>query len=568
MQQNVVPVQPDAQASPSTADQPDAVTKKAYFGRFKMEWDTTVKYNSMFRLAKESVAIVGTTVPNNNNSTLDDGDNNFHRGLVSNRTDILSEMDISFGSNFGIRASMAAWGNPVYNQRTGNTSPVTWNARSSDYHHFAAGTKDLDYLYAELLDAFMHARIPIGKTTLAVRGGQFAQQWGQSVFFGSNGIAGAMAPIDLIKLLSVPNAQFKEIIRPVPQVAAVLQVNPKLSIGAYYQLRFVETRFPSVGSYMSNSDVLGAGAETFFLSPGGYYGPWLHRTADTAAKNWGQFGVEVLVRAPHGWDLGFYGLQFHDTAPQIYLYIDDPAYNNSHAPPGPTNPLGSYRLVYPENIKSIAISASKTTGITNWAAEISGRLNQDLAVAATAYVPSVPFVPDNNKRTLYPSGDTLHGNISALATLHPNFIARDSMLLAEVAWNDLLSISKNESAWTTENNATKQAIAFMALYTPTYHQIRSGLDLNVPIGINFSPYGRSVLGPGFATEKGGFFNIGGGLAYHDANRFSITYQRFLGDQGGSVFNNNFSYKQSYGDRNYVVLSLYRTFGVQASEKIR
>ena len=71
---------------------------------------------------------------------------------------------------------------------------------------------------------------------------------------------------------------------------------------------------------------------------------------------------------------------------------------------------------------------------------------------------------------------------------------------------------------------------FMLLYTPTYRQVVSNLDLDFPVALNFSPYGKSVLGPGFNTYHGGFFNIGAEASYRDANHFTITYQRFYGNQ--------------------------------------
>jgi hypothetical protein len=553
----------------------------------------------MFRLLPKSTPI-SSTVANPNNYNQDDGDNNFHGGMVSDRTDFLTEMDISFGKNFGFRASAAAWWDPIYNQRTANHNAVSYNENFNsgfpiawmappDNAHFGAATKDLEVLQAELLDAFVHVRVPLGNSSLTIRGGQFAQQWGQTLFFGGNGIAGAMAPIDLIKLLSVPNAQFKEIVRPVPQVSMNLQINPTISIGAYYQLQFVETRFPSVGSYFSNGDVLGQGATRWFVpsapTPSSGPQPWLLREHDIKAKNSGQFGVEVLVRAPHGWDLGFYGVQFHDTAPQLYI---TPGAGPDVGVLSPME-IGEYNEVYAENIKAFGMSASKTTGIANWAAEVSGRLNQDLA--ASVAIPTVPVVvphvgvvayapaygvADNNKHPAYTTGNTLHANISTLIQLHPNKLAQDSALVAEVAWNDLVSVTRagvapgavGQPSWFAQaSSATKQAVVFMAVYTPTYHQIRPGLDLSVPIGINFSPYGRSVLGPAFGTEHGGFFNAGLSLAYHNANRFTVTYQNFIGAQDGSVAaNNNFSYKQSYGDRDYLVFSIFRTFGLQASQK--
>lgn len=579
-------VNPDQGQAP--AAEPEKAQKTPYFGPAKLAWDTTVKYNSMFRLLPRSAKISDPLV-NPSNYNQDDGDNNFHGGLVSDRTDFLSEMDISFGSNFGFRGSAAAWWNPIYNQRTGSRASngysynsnfpasTTWYTNPGfvgimpDYTHFSAQTKETEFLQAELLDAFVHVRVPMGNSTLTLRGGQFAQQWGQTVFFGGNGIAGAMAPMDLIKLLSVPNAQFKEIVRPVPQVSMNLQINPKVSIGAYYQLHFVPTRFPSVGTYFSSGDVLGAGASRFFLAQAPAAGPepWLIRAHDILARNSGEFGVQVAVRASGGWDLGFYGLQFHDSAPQFYLSPCFPGTPVQLCSASDNHSLsylefGSFKTVYPENIKAFGMSASKTVGITNWAAEVSGRLNQDLAVAATL----VPYTGvDNNKNSAYPSGSTLHANVSMLTQFHPNFIAKDSSIMAEVAWNNLLSVTKNASTWASEGNATKNAIAFMAVYTPTYHQVRSGLDVSIPIGLNFSPYGRSALGPAFATEKGGFFNVGVSLAYRNATFVTVTYQNFIGEQGGSVNSNSqFGYKQVYGDRDYLVFSIHRTFGLRASQK--
>jgi hypothetical protein len=590
---------PDQQGLVSTTPEPEKAPKAPYFGPAKLDWTTTAKYSSMFRLLPKSTPI-SSTVANPNNYNQDDGDNNFHGGLVSDRTDFLTEMDISFGKNFGFRASAAAWWDPIYNQRTANRNSVSYNENfsagfptawlaSPDSAHFGSATKDLEFLQAELLDAFVHVRIPMGQSTMTIRGGQFAQQWGQTLFFGGNGIAGTMAPIDLIKLLSVPNAEFKEIIRPVPQVSMNLQITPKVSIGGYYQLRFVETRFPSVGSYFSNGDVLGQGATRWFVpsapTPGSGMQPWLLREHDITAKNSGQFGVQLSVRAPHGWDLGFYGVQFHDTAPQLYI---TPGAGPDVGVLSPME-IGEYNEAYAENIKAFGMSASKTTGIINWAAEVSGRLNQDLAVAvsiptAPVTVPGVGIVAyapaynvaGNNKNPAYPTGDTLHANFSTLIQLHPNAIAKDSALVAEVAWNELVSVTRagvtpgpvgSPNWWTSESNATKHAVAFMAVYTPTYHQVRPGLDLSVPIGINFSPYGRSVLGPAFGVEHGGFFNAGLSLAYHDANRFTVTYQNFIGAQDGGVnAAGKFSYKQNYGDRDYLVFSIYRTFGLRASQK--
>jgi len=63
----------------------------------------------------------------------------------------------------------------------------------------------------------------IGENRLAFRAGQYALQWGETLFFGANGIAGGQAPVDVIKALSVPGTQFKELIRPTEQLSASIQ---------------------------------------------------------------------------------------------------------------------------------------------------------------------------------------------------------------------------------------------------------------------------------------------------------------------------------------------------------
>jgi hypothetical protein len=267
------------------------------------------------------------------------------------------------------------------------------------------------------MDAFVHGKVPLGNATLTFRAGQFAQTWGQTLFFGNNGIAGAMAPIDIIKLVSVPNSRFEEIIRPVPQVSAMVQLTDKISVGAYYQLHWEADRLPSSGSYFSNSDIVGAGEERFHL---GFQlpGTWLYHRPDVPTKNWGQFGVEVLVRAPRGWDLGFYGAQYNDKAMQIYVAPQGASYAGPWAlDPAYYNPaigeFGSFGNVFHQGIKTFGMSATKTIGVVNWAAEVSGRMDQDLYGGQTVFFAPPVAWGKSVSTAAYPLGSTVHANLNA-----------------------------------------------------------------------------------------------------------------------------------------------------------
>ncbi|HZW14263.1 MAG TPA: DUF1302 family protein, partial [Noviherbaspirillum sp.] len=85
----------------------------------KVRWDNTLKYSVLSRVNDPSPGLLSS--PN-----LDDGDRNFKKGVVSNRVDWLTELDVSRG-NMGARVSAAAWYDSVYRQGTDHDSPGTSN---------------------------------------------------------------------------------------------------------------------------------------------------------------------------------------------------------------------------------------------------------------------------------------------------------------------------------------------------------------------------------------------------------------------------------------------------------
>jgi hypothetical protein len=433
----------------------------------------------------------------------------------------------------------------------------------------------------------------VGPTTESFRVGQFAQTWGESLFFGNNGIAGGMAPMDVVKLLSVPNSQFKEIIRPVPQVAAQVQIGPKVAIGGYYQFKWEKTVLPAVGSYFSTNDTVDEGGERLLL--GGPIvqfpteGPpiptvgtapeaWF-RGDDKDAKDSGQGGVQLKVRPGLGVDLGFYAIRYHDKTPQLYarMYkIPEVPLNLPDPPPGlpvggfnpdavnlATGKSGEYYLVYPENIQAYGMSASTTFGDWNWAAEVSMRRNTPLVSVLHAYPynPNIPGLnqdPDNDEDAAYAVGRSVHAQISWLAALGPTFLSRESSFLGEVAWNKRTSIQDNSES--LDPNTDKSAWGFRTVFEPTYRQMLPGLDLGFPLGFAYFPHGKSSVVGTFGPDKGGDMSIGLNAAYLDVWRCSLTYTHFYGPEQGFLDEaTHQSMKQSLADRDFVALSVRRTF---------
>ena len=101
----------------------------------KVRWDNTLKYSNAVRTKSPSAQL--TADPN-----LDDGNRNFGKGIISNRVDLLTELDVGY-KDFGARLTGAAWYDTVYNRTNDNNSPATANAYSVPHPRFTGDTRDL-----------------------------------------------------------------------------------------------------------------------------------------------------------------------------------------------------------------------------------------------------------------------------------------------------------------------------------------------------------------------------------------------------------------------------------------
>lgn len=531
--------------------------------------DNTVKYSAAARLKSASDTLVA-------NPNFDDGDRNFSTGLISNRLDLLSELDLVYAKRFGLRLSGAAWYDQVYNSSNDNpgfAGGAYPNQTSVASDRFTAATKRLHGRKVDLLDAFVFGSVDLGEHRATFRLGRHTLLWGESLFLGVNAIAGGMAPVDAIKLISVPNTQFKEAIRPVPQVSGQLQLTPDLSIGAYYQFKWEANRLPASGSYFSGADTNPDGAEQILLANPPFTAN-AARLADQKAKDRGQGGVQLRLRADET-DYGLYLIRFHSKVHQQVAGIGMapvltvpggicPVPGSVATPAGcllPGAPV-NYRLAYHQGITALGASASRTFGDVNAAVEVSMRRNQDLASSGAADLSQLTggAATNNSDNPGYAVGKTAHINLSALWTLPQTPLFNEGNFTGELAWNRVLAVTKNPSA--LDPNATRDAYALRMQIEPLYRQVAGGLDLGVPIGLGYSPRGsRSMaLGPALPPENGGDLTVGLNATYLDAWRISLAYTHYFGREATLVDGNNaYSYQQYLKDRDFVAFSVRRTF---------
>ena len=519
---------------------------------FSLRWDNTVKYSAAWRTENPSSKLTQGQVALNQ----DDGDRAFKKGLISNRMDILSELDMSF-KNVGARLSGAAWYDTEYQQDNDNNDPARANARSVAYDEFTDDTRQLHGGNGELLDAFVYWNGEVADRATSVRAGRHGLIWGESLFFGANGIAGGMAPVDVVKAQSVPNTQFKEITRPVNQLSGTFQLTDDVSLGAFYQFEWEETRLPGAGSYFSNSDTIGEGNErlivgapfpTFLGGNPGSPAAFFHGK-DEDARNTGQGGLQLKYNAETV-EYGLYAIQYHDKTPKLYLKPSTGTPNFS------TGQIGDYYWVYPEDIRAFGTSFSTTVDEYSFAGEASMRWNMPLVSNGVTVLPGVDA--DNDSHPLYAVGRTAHVNLNVLASFGPNFLAQESAFVGEVAWNRLLSVTKNNNA--LDPNATRDGLGMKMVYTPTYRQFFPGIDISIPVGLSYFPMGKSAVVSSFGPDNGGDMNIGITATYLDRITAGLTYTHYYGPENTNLdAASQFNYEQSLKDRDYLAFSVKTTF---------
>lgn len=496
-----------------------------------LRWDNTVKYSAAWRAESASARLIA-------DANTDDGDRNFDRGLIGSRVDLLSELDVTYRA-IGARVSGAGWYDAVYHQTSDNNSPGTANPFSVPHDEFTDATRRLHGGKAEILDAFVFSNAPLGAVPASLKAGRHTLLWGESLLLATNGISYAQAPLDFIKAISVPGSQAKELFMPVGQVSGQLRPTTALSLAAYYQFEWRETRIPAVGSYFSSVDILDEGGERLFT---GAPGEALFRGRDDEGHDTGQWGLSTRYRMEAiDTDFGLYYIRFHEKLPQLYLLPEagaDPAIGK----------VGEYSLVYPEDIQLIGTSFATTVAEVSLAGEAHMRFDTPLASTPQSVLPAiVDTAADNRNHPLYAVGNTVHAQVSAIYVLPPWMLWDSASWLGEVGWQHLAHISENPDAF--DPGRRRDAWGFQTVFTPTYYQVLPDLDINLPLTLSYTPQGKSPLAVFNGPHEGGTMSVGVSGMYRKVWNASVQFTHFY---GSDEF-------QTLKDRDFIAFSIQRTF---------
>ncbi|WP_286715782.1 DUF1302 family protein [Marinobacter sp. tcs-11] len=480
-------------------------------GGVSVDLDTTLGYDAQWRMERQDSKVLSAGGNQIVALVTDDGNRNFDKGdMIQNRVSFGSDLDINYGSG-GVFLRARGWYDEVYDDRAlaEQSNPILGVGTSKPFQKDGI---ELHRSEIELLDAFLYQSIGLGESMLDVRLGRQVVSWGESVFLGG-GISSAQGPVDATKA-NTPSLELKDIFLPVGQVYASLDLNNSLSVSAYYQYEWEETRIDSPGTYFNLLEAFGpkAAGDIVDLPVSGAFPFEVRRDKPDE----GQYGVAMryLAESLNHTEFGLYYLNFNDFMPSIQF--------------APSQGLGSYAtLEHFEDVKLIGASFGTVFGDTNVSGEVNFRNGQPVRLNG--------FHPDG-QAFYYSEADTLQAQVSAVHIFGSSAFWDNLVLLAEVAHNRVLDLDKDGFA---QNNldldlsdissalhGDRSASSAIARLSADYFTVASGLDLNVSLTYRDDFNGVSAV-PFTFVEGNRVAGLTADFIYTGGHSFGAGYTWFL-----------------------------------------
>ena len=504
-----------------------------------VRFDNTLKLNYAQRVESANSTLSGSW---NNN----DGDRNFRSGSpVSERVDVLSELDVVYKQKTGFRLSSNTWYNHAYDDIGGNNASTNQISNGKPDSGHLSGYADRYYNgpSAELLDAFVFTSAEIGdQSLLSFRLGKTTQYWGESVLSFAHGNSFGQSGIDIGKALTGPGTEAKELFIPRSQLSTSFTLNPQLTLAAQYFLDWNNARLPESGTYLGFNDSIQSGGHD--LSTIGAANP-LYGTPGPAGVNQylrlsnghtytppkhGDYGL--MAKWSPDWlegTLGFYYRNTSDILPNVVL--QPTAVGPAQLASGN---IGNYNIVYADDIDIYGISLSKDIEGVSVGLDVNYRHNMTLLsvpgsvnpAAAAAGIPG--FISSFDGDHGMARGNTVHAVLNGLSTFGTTPAWDSSTLLMELAYSRWLSVTDNEQLFKGGDwyhgvdKVSKDNYVLGVNFTPVWYQVFPGVDMSLPTALSVGVKGESAVQLG-GNEGAGSYSIGVGMDVQNQYRFDLKY---------------------------------------------
>jgi hypothetical protein len=490
----------------------------------KIRWDNTVRYNLGMRAEGQDSRILA-------NPSYDESDAKFGKhDIVTNRLDLLSELDVNYKGTFGARVSGSAWYDRAYDNHNvtspaGGVTSYLGNQYNSKVSRFVNGPS------AEFLDAFVWSNFNLGVVPVNVKLGRHSLYWGEGLLLGAHSVAYSQAPVDGQKAVSSPGIETKEVFLPINQLSFKAQLTSDLTLAGQYALDWKPTRAPNSGTYLMGADTVPDVDRLHIAGP--FSALKLGATEPKKRGNWGlsaRLNVEQINST-----FGLYYRQFNDYSPESGLQI------LSSAGPLPT----TFRFNYPKDVKLIGASFARAIGPVSFGSEVSYRKNGQLNSKTTFTNYAGMDVLDTGAR-----GDTLHAVVNGVYLLPKTALWDTGSLVAELAYSRLQKVTANEALYRGEGNmvagpggalactkvgapantpgdesdycSTRNFLQMAVNFTPQYLGVLPSWELDLPITLNYGIKGVSAAAGGGAEGVLGW-SVGAKMTYQSKHEFSLRY---------------------------------------------
>lgn len=277
----------------------------------------------------------------------------------------------------------------------------------------------------DLLDLWVAKTFDLGEMPAKVKVGNQVISWGEEIF-----VTGGINQINALNLTKyhTPGTQLKEVFIPAPMASFNLGLSENLNLETYYQFKWNAYGIDPVGTYYSNSDVVGEGNRPIYyststldgllgagtcasLTPTGRCGePSISGLDDAtlvanglavpyagerSAKNSGQYGLALRWTVEEiATEFGFFYQRYHDKLP----FVGYTATSNPDA-----LLIDNYFWNYGEDKNLYGLSLNTMVGPVAVGAELSYRPNDSVGID-----PTVPFgrafTGEFNKFSVYDTG--------------------------------------------------------------------------------------------------------------------------------------------------------------------
>jgi len=469
---------------------------------YRLRFDNTVRYNLGVRVEDQDSRIMNTPNYDESNGKFGQGD------VVTNRVDLLTEVDFAYKYLWGARVSAAAWYDDAYKDGTvesnipGYSTSYKGDKYSSEVDRYVHGPS------GEILDAFVWTNFEMGPVPVNLKIGRHTNYWGEGLLFGAHAISYSQAPTDAVKAVTSPGIETKEVFLPVGQVSVKAQVTENLSVAAQKYFEWEPTRFPYGGTYFGPVDFLFEGPDRAPLAPG-FNVNKRDSLEGRDSANWGvmaKLNVEQIEAT-----VGAYYREFDDYQAWVGPQIDMAS--------------ASYRLVYPREVKLAGLSFSRVFNSVSVGMDLSYRMDGALNTDSVS-------LEDNEG----PRGDTIHFVANAVYGVPRNFIADNAVLVGEFVYSRLDKVTSHEELYKGEGYAscdnrgidksdgcsTDDYFAVAVNYTPQYLSVLPSWDMEIPLTVNYGLEGNAPSG-GAGSEGALAWSAGVKMTYIQRHEFSLRY---------------------------------------------